>query len=114
MRRPWTPTYRSLAALLLVMQGPGTAVLASLHARDPAGAPTVIESEHSSLCPVVHDAVTCPQCQHGGLLAVGPLARAPGRGRALRLHAPWALDPVPAAPATRRTPPPRGPPALPA
>lgn len=62
-----------LAALLLALQSVTGGAVALIHAERSA-APTAIEREHGSSCPVTHDAARCAACQHS---VQSPAASAP-------------------------------------
>jgi hypothetical protein len=61
---------RPLAAALLLIHGLAGAAVALAHASERATAPAAIEAEHTARCPVLHDALKCPQCQYAGADAV--------------------------------------------
>jgi len=63
-----------LAALLLALQSVTGGAVALIHAAERSAAPTAIEREHGSSCPVTHDAARCAACQHS---VQGPTASAP-------------------------------------
>jgi hypothetical protein len=70
-RRRCTPP---LAALCLVLQGLAAGAVSIAHASEQAPASAAIEAEHTARCPVLHDAMKCPQCQYAGACAtVRPL-----------------------------------------
>ena len=103
----WT---RTLAALLLVLQGLAGSAVSLAHASERLSAPIHVEAQHATACIALHDELRCTLCHYAGsqiqsqqprtqLAATaatdGPL---PGRGAA------------PACRPDRRTAPPRGPP----
>jgi len=103
----WT---RSLAALLLVLQGLAGSAVSLAHASEPFSAPIHIEAQHASACIALHDELRCALCHYAGSQLQAQQPR-------MQLAAPVTTDgPLPsrgAAPACRpdyRTAPPRGPP----
>ncbi len=63
-----------LAVLLLALQSVTGGAVALIHAAERTTAPTAIEREHGSSCPVTHDAARCAACHHS---VQGPAAAAP-------------------------------------
>lgn len=107
-----TPTRgtRSLATLLLVLQGLAGSAVSLAHASEPLTAPIHIEAQHASTCVALHDELRCTLCHYAGSYIQAQPPRT-------QLAAAAATDgPLPsrgAAPpcrADRRTAPPRGPP----
>ncbi len=106
-RTRWT---RSLAALLLVLQGLAGSAVSLAHASERLSAPIHIEAQHASACIALHDELRCTLCHYAGSQVY---SQRPRTG----LAAPAPTDgPLPsrgAAPtcrADRRTASPRGPP----
>jgi hypothetical protein len=66
-RRGWTAP---LAAVLLVFQGLAGGAVSIAHASEQTPASAAIEAEHTARCPVLHDAMKCPQCQYASAHAV--------------------------------------------
>jgi hypothetical protein len=103
----WT---RSLATLLLVLQGLAGSAVSLAHASERLSAPIHIEAQHAGACIALHDELRCTLCHYAGSQVQAQHPRTP-------LAAAAATDgPLPrpgAAPvrrADRRTAPPRGPP----
>jgi len=106
-RTRWT---RSLAALLLVLQGLAGSAVSLAHASERLSAPIHIEAQHASACIALHDELRCTLCHYAGSQVYSQRPRT-------ELAAPAPTDgPLPsrgAAPACRadrRTAAPRGPP----
>ena len=105
---PWT---RTLAALLLVLQGLAGSAVSLAHASERLSAPIHVEAQHASACIALHDELRCTLCHYAGsqlqaqqpptqLSAATPTERPRPRPRA-----------APVCRADRRSTPPRGPPA---
>ncbi|MGH7674736.1 MAG: hypothetical protein ACREMV_05630, partial [Gemmatimonadales bacterium] len=61
---PSRPLHRTIAVLLLALQGAAGSALPLVHASEQAAAPVAIEREHGPSCPIMHDAARCAACQH--------------------------------------------------
>src|SRR5207237_10556407 len=59
----WT---RSLAALLLVLQGLAGSAVSLAHASERFTAPIHIEAQHASTCIALHDELRCTLCHYAG------------------------------------------------
>ena len=106
-RTRWT---KSLAALLLVLQGLAGGAVSLAHASDRLSAPIHIEAQHASSCVALHDELRCTLCHYAGsqLQAAPALTAAPSTGARERL-APGGETPSPHRPRARNAPP-RAPP----
>ncbi len=62
-RTRWT---RSLAALLLVLQGLAGSAVSLAHASERLSAPIHIEAQHASACIALHDELRCTLCHYAG------------------------------------------------
>ena len=106
-RNRWT---RSLATLLLVLQGFAGGAVSLAHASERITAPAHIEAQHGSACLALHDELRCALCQWAGAQAVSrpthtePLRETAAEGR--------QADPagIPARRPDARCAPPRAPP----
>ena len=104
---PWT---RTLAALLLVLQGLAGSAVSLAHASERLSAPIHVEAQHASACIALHDELRCTLCHYVGSQLQAQQPRT-------QLAAPATIDGLlpsrGAAPACRpdhRTASPRGPP----
>ena len=108
-RNRWT---RSLATLLLVLQGLVGGVVSLAHASERLTAPAHIEAQHGSACLALHDELRCALCQWAGAQAISrptntaPLFQPSAVGR------PTRPDAAPARRPDARSSPPRAPPTL--
>lgn len=103
----WT---RSLATLLLLLQGLAGGAVSLAHASERLSAPIHIEAQHASACIALHDELRCTLCHYAGSHIQSQQPRT-------QLAAATATDApllsrgaAPSCRPDRRTAPPRGPP----
>lgn len=101
-----------LAALLLLLQALAGGAVSLAHASERTTAPAAIESQHTTHCLVLHDALKCPQCQYTGAYPIGRQGR--GIVSAHPVAEPYAAGADLASPAAPEDPAsrPRAPPAF--
>lgn len=57
---------RSVALLLLVLQGPAAGTIALAHSSERLSVPAHIEATHDAGCLVLHDELRCALCHYAG------------------------------------------------
>ncbi|HEV2750383.1 MAG TPA: hypothetical protein VGV12_07660 [Gemmatimonadales bacterium] len=106
-RNRWT---RSLAVLLLVLQGLAVGAVSLAHASERLTAPAHIEAQHGAACLALHDELRCAPCHWAGAQSTprptytGPLRAGSAEGRRAD------PDAIPARRPDGRCAPPRAPP----
>jgi hypothetical protein len=101
---------RSLAALLLVLQGLSGGAVTLAHAREPFTAPAHLEAQQGSSCIPLHDPLRCALCHFAGAPITPAVARHPAPDVRLVERRPAAADPAPHTSPDHLTAPPRAPP----
>ncbi len=101
---------RSVALLLLVLQGPAAGTVALAHASERLSAPAHIEAKHDAGCLVLHDELRCALCHYAGSQVEPEPTRTRGPDTPLSERRPRAVAAAPVVHRHRLAAPPRAPP----